>query len=136
MDLKPIETFLVSAPTEAELRRQCTHLPRGATLALALPRHGVSFSELAHRAVVMLHSQRRLEPASFERLRELVPNRAPGDRGVGRGRVVVAAPVVAPTGSSWAAPPPSRPGVVRRLGAGGGVVWTARRCVIWRSVEA
>ncbi|MBK9648804.1 MAG: hypothetical protein IPO67_27245 [Deltaproteobacteria bacterium] len=77
MDLKPIERFLVSALTEDELRRLCTHLPGGAALALALPGHGVAFAELAHQAVGMLHRQRRLDAAFFEGLRELVPNRAP-----------------------------------------------------------
>ena len=104
MDLKPLETFLVSALTEDELRRLCTHLPGGAALALALPGHGVAFAELAHQAVGMLHRQRRLDAAFFEGLRELVPNRAPEIQTLAEGASGSPLPPSTPASAARAAP--------------------------------
>ena len=104
MDLKPLEAFLVSALTEAELRRLCAHLPGGAALALALPGHGVAFAELAHQAVVMLHRQRRLDAAFFEGLRELVPNRAPEIQALAKGAPLPPLQSSTPTSAARAAP--------------------------------
>lgn len=104
MDLKPIESFLISALTEDELRRLCTHLPGGGALALALPGHGIPFAELAHQAVVMLHRQRRLDAAFFEGLCELVPNRAPEIQALTEGVPSPPLPSSTPASAARAAP--------------------------------